>query len=65
MKQVLIGSALLLCVAVMGGCEKGDGEKFGEKVDNAMEKAADRTEDAAEEVDNAIEDAAEEADNPK
>jgi predicted small secreted protein len=65
MKQSIIASALLLSLALAGGCEKDDMERTGEKIEDAAENAAERTEEAIEDTGDAIEDAAEEIDNPK
>jgi hypothetical protein len=64
MKKWMIGPMLAVALVMGSGCERGTGEKIGEKLDNAAEetkdglkKAADKTGDALEKAGDKVQDA--------
>jgi hypothetical protein len=64
MKKLLLWPVLVAALALSQGCEKGTGEKAGEKLDNAAEetkeglkKAADKTGEALEKAGDKVKDA--------
>lgn len=64
MKKWILMPVLGLVLALGQGCERGDGERAGEKLDNAAEatkdglkKAADKTGDALEKAGDKVKDA--------
>lgn len=50
LKLLLIATPLVLSAFVLQGCEKGPGEKAGEKVDEVVTDAGNALEDACEDV---------------
>lgn len=57
MKQWIVWPMLAVALAMTAGCEKGTGEKVGEKIDNAAEKTKDGVKDAAEKTGEVLKDA--------
>ena len=51
-----IAAAMVLAFAVAGltACDKGPGEKTGEKIDNAAKKAGEKLQDAGDKVKDAV-----------
>ena len=46
MKKTLLAMALVGALGLTSGCEKGDAERAGEKIDRNAEKVRDKVEDA-------------------
>ena len=54
MKQWIVWPMLALALVLTPGCEKGTGEKVGEKIDNAAEKTKEGVKDAADKTGDAL-----------
>lgn len=54
MKQWIIWPMLAVALAWTAGCEKGTGEKVGEKIDNAAEATKEGVKDAADKTGDAL-----------
>lgn len=59
MKQWIVLPMLAAALVLTSGCEKGTGEKIGEKLDTAAEKTKEGVKDAAEKTGEALKDAGE------
>lgn len=57
MKQWIVLPVMVAALVLTAGCEKGTGEKVGEKLDNAAEKTKDGLEKAADKTGEALKDA--------
>lgn len=59
MKQWIVWPMLAAALVLTSGCEKGTGEKVGEKIDNAAEKTKDGVKTAVDKTGEALKDAGE------